>query len=180
MKEYKVLSMWEPWASLLVHGIKKIETRPKPTTWTIEKGSYLIHAAKRFTREQDRLCTYNEHFRDALNEVTNCIKIGVPYWEHHFNFGYIIGAVDVVKCVPIIEIGGKPFLDDDQPYSNSKMFMVSLKSINEPELSFGDYREGRYAWILRNAKVLETPIPYKGQQGYYAPFKGDINQLKFK
>ena len=98
----------------------------------------------------------------------------------YFNFGHIIGAVDVKKCVPIIEIGGKPFLDDDQPYSNSKMFMVSPRTIYEPELSFGDYRAGRYAWILKNPRILKTPIPYKGQQGYYTPFKGEISQLKFK
>ena len=172
--------MWEPRATLSAHGIKKIETRPKPTTWTIEKGSYLIHAAKKWTRGQDDLCSYfsgllkSEYINDQLAEMISILEYG------KFNLGHIIGAVDVKKCVPIIEIGGKPFLDDDQPYSNSKMFMVSPRTIYEPELSFGDYRAGRYAWILENPRIIEKPIPYKGQQGYYVPFDGDINELKFK
>ena len=55
-KQYKVLTLWQPWATLLVHGIKKIETRPKATTWTKEKGIYLIHAAQRWDRQQYEIC----------------------------------------------------------------------------------------------------------------------------
>lgn len=39
----KVLSLMQPWASLLVMGIKKIETRTWTTTF---RGELLIHASK--------------------------------------------------------------------------------------------------------------------------------------
>jgi hypothetical protein len=171
MKEYKVLSIWEPFASLLVHGVKKIETRPKPTKWTIEKGSYLIHVAKKWTKEQRDLCLTEPFY-------SNILKCGIKWYDYSswhnefkFSFGHIIGAVDVVECCPIFEnLQNEIVIRRDDARFNK---------IEEPELSFGDYREGRYAWILANPRILETPIPYKGQQGYYAPFKGDIDQLKF-
>jgi hypothetical protein len=166
----KVLTLWEPWATLLVHGVKKIETRPKPTTWTIEKGTYLIHAAKKWTQRQDNLCTLD--FRNDLNKIMDIIKIGHPYWEREFHFGHIIGAVDIIECKKI------PKLISD---SDNEIYTCLYENftISWDEFSFGDYREGRYAWICRNQKVLKNPIPYKGGQGYYQNFKGDINQLEF-
>jgi len=43
----KAISLWQPWASAMAFGWKKIETR----TWsTSYRGPLLIHAAKRITR----------------------------------------------------------------------------------------------------------------------------------
>jgi len=155
--EYRVLTLWEPWATLVVHGIKKIETRPKPTSWTVEKGTYLIHAAKKWSKEQEKVCL-NDPF---LEPFKGC-----------FNFGHIIGSVEVKECKKI------PLLvaESDREiyvclYEN---FYVSWK-----EFDYGDYDPGRYAWLLQNPRILETPIPYKGQQGFYPRFKGDFDKLKF-
>ena len=167
-KEYKVLSMWEPWATLVVHGVKKIETRPKPTTWTIEKGSYLIHASKKWTKEQIELCQTEPFFTELRNiGYMPLFFISMPVLP----LGHIIGAVDVVECLPI----WKGRYTGDYYLTDGGVPMT----IEEPELSFGDYREDRYAWILDNPRVLKTHIPYKGGQGYYQNFKGDINQLEF-
>ena len=161
--KYKVLTLWEPWATLLVHGIKKIETRPKPTTWTIEKGSYLIHSAKKWTREQRELI-HDDIFRISLSQCDKKI------WLHGFNFGHIIGAVDVVECIQITYITEK-----------LENFIISLDTIvSRKEYGMGNYNIGRYMWMTENHRILETPIPYKGGQGYYQDFKGDVNQLKFK
>jgi len=34
----------------------------------------------------------------------------------------------------------------------------------EKEMLFGDWTPGRYAWELANVKILEKPVPAKGQQ----------------
>lgn len=178
MKEYKVLSLWEPWATLLAYGIKKIETRPGPTSWTIEKGTYLIHAARKWTKELDSICD-SEPFKTELHNLNiyrstyrgigGSINFG---WKESFKLGHIIGAIDVVECCPIFEnLQNKIVIRHND---------ARFEEIKQPELSFGDYTLGRYAWITKNARVLETPIPYKGQQGYYGKFNGDTNQLKFK
>ena len=34
-------------------------------------------------------------------------------------------------------------------------------------MALGDWTPGRYAWELRNIKLLPEPIPAKGQQGLW-------------
>jgi hypothetical protein len=176
MKNYKVLSLWEPWASLVVAGIKKIETRPSPTNWTIEKGTYLIHAAKKWTKDQQMLCM-NEPFHCALAGLQESSIIG-----QEFALGYIIGSVDVIECCLITTLANDINI---WPNKNESFNVFNLQKydgirVTEPELSFGNYREGRYAWILSNPRILVNPILYKGGQGYYQNFKGDVNRLIFK
>lgn len=161
--------MWEPWATLYAHGIKKIETRPKPTNY---HGTYLIHAAKKWTKQQELLCM-KEPFRD------NLIKLGVIEFLNgkilctNFQLGYIIGSVDIRECVQI------PHLVSD---SDTEMYccMYDNFRVSFNEFSFGDYDYGRYAWIGENNRVIKDPIPYKGHQGYYHDFKGDMSKLIFK
>src|SRR5262245_18042005 len=56
------LSLWQPWASLIAIGAKKIETRSWPTNY---RGLVAIHAAKRF-QEPERMLVGEHRFMDAL------------------------------------------------------------------------------------------------------------------
>lgn len=38
---------------------------------------------------------------------------------------------------------------------------------DEPELSFGDYSPGRFAWLLADIRPLSQPIPARGAQGLW-------------
>lgn len=164
----KVLTLWEPWATLYAHGIKKIETRPGPTKY---RDTYLIHAAKKWTKQQEKICI-KEPFFSALQNINALVLLSGKYYSFNFNLGHIIGAVDIKLCAIIGEFFGD---------TNISMTDWNDETvIKEPELSFGDYTPGRYAWLGKNHRVLENPIPYKGQQGYYANFKGDESQLVFK
>jgi hypothetical protein len=192
IKEFRVLTVWQPWASLLVHKIKKLETRPGPTSWTAEKGVYLIHAASKWSKEQFELC-FEKPFSDYLMNIAD--EYGVEYncgtgkIEKYIDLplGQIIGSVEVVECGKILqtdsviecsEEGFKPYrkiLD----YTEINFLSYKKFIVTDPEYSFGDYREGRYAWLCQNQRLLKNPIPYKGGQGYYQRFKGDVNQLEF-
>jgi activating signal cointegrator 1 len=152
--KYKVLTLWQPWATLLVNGAKRIETRPTFTNWTNDKGIYLIHAAQKWTPELDAI-SKRTPFKASLQ--------GFPITK-----GAIIGSIEVIECTPIIE---------DYEGNISLLNDITLTSV---EIAFGDYREGRYAWICKNPRMLETPIPYKNGQGYYQNYKRDINLLNFK
>src|SRR5262245_6221656 len=73
MKTYKALTVKQPWAHLIVTGIKPIENR----TWnTPYRGHLLIHAGRVFDEDQQ-------------------------YWQTRegLTFGAIIGAVDLVDVV---------------------------------------------------------------------------------
>lgn len=174
--EYRVLTLWEPWATLVVHRWKRIETRPSLTSWHSNNRVYLIHAAKKWTTEQEKLCTYNEHFRNALNEITDCIKTGHPYWKHHFNFGCIIGSVYVDAQGIITE---HPEKVPSEVYDKKNIGYINPNDLSENERAFGYYSEDRFGWILRNPRILKNPIPYKGSQGYYARYTGEVDKLKF-
>lgn len=78
----KALTIQQPWASAIVAGIKTVENRPWPTSYT---GKLLIHAGK-------TMWPYGipgEIVRDYLQPQ-------LPF--DRLPFGTIIGAVDMVDC----------------------------------------------------------------------------------
>ena len=76
---HKVISLWQPWGSFWVHGIKKYETR----SWNmLYDGPLLIHAARRVERIVD------PYFDNALE------KLGISYDD--LPRGAIIGKCDRV------------------------------------------------------------------------------------
>ncbi|MCB2200861.1 ASCH domain-containing protein [bacterium] len=66
MSELKALSIQQPWAGLILLGLKGLETR----TWTTDyRGPLVIHAGKRYQKEADSYL-WDSGFpevRDALN-----------------------------------------------------------------------------------------------------------------
>jgi len=73
LKRYKALTLKQPWAHLIVTGIKTIENR----TWTtVYRGRLLIHAGRIFDE--------NQQYRDERDGLA---------------FGAIIGHVDLVDIV---------------------------------------------------------------------------------
>lgn len=99
----KALSIRQPWASLIVLGLKDIENR----TWaTRQRGTVLVHASKGMTR--------TEH-EDAIDFALNAIPqmkghafAGKTLGELGFAFdalprGGIIGSVVIVDCVTYSE-----------------------------------------------------------------------------
>ena len=82
----KALSIKQPWAALIVHGIKDIENR----TWrTHFRGKIYIHASA------------PKKFNVQLSDEQT--KLAIPVLETSFNgtmlFGAIIGEVEIVDCI---------------------------------------------------------------------------------
>jgi hypothetical protein len=80
----KALSIKQPWASLIAHGIKDIENR----TWkTHFRGRIYIHASAKGVKDFD----FNQQQHEALIDVdTNNMD---------FPYSVIIGEVNIVDCV---------------------------------------------------------------------------------
>ncbi len=79
----KVLSLLQPWASLVVMGRKKIETRSWSTSY---RGELLIHA--------------------SMGKAGQILSLDPPFTKYipDFNalpFGYIIGKVTLDDVIPI-------------------------------------------------------------------------------
>lgn len=63
----RVLSLWQPWATLMAIGQKKFETRSWETGY---RGLVCIHASKKWGRELEEI-TKQEPFRTVLHRVRN-------------------------------------------------------------------------------------------------------------
>lgn len=59
------ISLWQPWATLIAIGAKRVETRDFATTY---RGTLAIHAGLAFTLEQSRLLV-KEPYRAVLNKA---------------------------------------------------------------------------------------------------------------
>src|SRR5262245_9293131 len=85
----KAITVIQPWATLLILGAKRYETR----TWTTSyRGPLAIHAAKRYPNITWQLCC-EEPFRSALHRGGFLLGSDLPT-------GVILGTVDLVACHP--------------------------------------------------------------------------------
>lgn len=133
----KCLSLWEPWATLVVKGHKRYETR---SWYTYHRGPLAIHASTRMV-DAEHFC--NATFRQALQEF---IWLGdrqayAPLGA--FTCGCIIGVVFLSACDTTDEVRPK---------------------ITEREIAFGDYSQGRYAWQFTKCHRFDSPVHFRGRQ----------------
>jgi hypothetical protein len=171
----KVLTLSQPFATLVAIGAKKIETRSWSTKY---RGPLAIHAAKTIPREYKSLCNWMvEPFASVLKGVLWDSKPvimnmfgqeipGTSYQEFKdkLYLGCVIAICELTACIRIsdnLDWKMNIFQADDRKDLKYTQAFVKIPP-PEPELSFGDYKPGRYAWILTNLKPLEKPIPAKG------------------
>lgn len=128
----KALSLWQPWATLVALGEKRIETR----SWSTQhRGLLAIHATKQFPREAQELAQ-TPPFIYVLNAADYLHVKQLPT-------GVILAICELVDCVPTDQARGY---------------------ISKQEKAFGDYSNGRWAWLLSNIVALPEPILCPGHQ----------------
>jgi hypothetical protein len=150
----KTISLWQPWASLIAIGAKKVETRHWSTS---HRGPLVIHAAKTKDGYDDIISHREENgeralrlrppFGDVLRAAGYERLIELP-------LGALLCVVDLVDCVPTESLAAK---------------------ISEQERAFGNYGSGRFGWILENVRVLPAPVPYRGAQGIFSVEENLLN-----
>jgi hypothetical protein len=136
----KVISIWNPYAILLVRGFKNIETRGWPAPRTIIKKRIGI-ASTKIIRPEQRSVLSDEVFRFYYE------KTGLSCDLNQLPNGYLLGTAVLSSCDIIT--------DDD------------LNDITEEEQIYGIYETGRYAWRFREQTIFDTPIPVRGAQGIW-------------
>lgn len=147
----KVISLRQPWATLVVVNRKRIETRSWATTY---RGPLLIHAGKKFMEGVEP--SFQDPFFSDLVAIYGIRLPGFP-------FGAIIGKVEMVGCY---KIGGKTA--EVNIYDEAIPAWVHYEiPPPEPELSFGDYTPGRYAWLFQKPVRFKRPILWKGLLGLF-------------
>lgn len=138
----KVLSLKEPFATLIKNEKKLVETRSWKTNY---RGELYIHAS---VTKIDKETRNRKELFDLLENES-------------FNFGMIICKCRLVDCIYM-----------------TKEYVEEMKMNHYQEYLCGEYKEGRYAWILEDVEPLKKPIKAKGQLGiwnYYTEF--DVMEL---
>lgn len=145
-----ILTLYEPYAALMRVGAKVIETRGRPTKY---RGPLGIHAAKTVPP------AYMEAFRNP--QIRRALeKAGYTEWDDfEAELGTIVCVVNVIDCRRIEASGVIP---------DNLMNTCWTYPPEEPELSFGNYTPGRFAWITDGlpCRFIE-PITARGKQGIW-------------
>ena len=151
----KCLSMWQPHASAVSVGSKRIETRHWETWY---RGPLAIHAAKR--RVLSELLDYHDDWvwigaLTALgwssgNEVAADLAL-LP-------LGAVIATCNLVDCRP------------SESFTRDEIETPRYPDRPNPELyawresEMGNFGPRRFGWVLENIVRLPTPIPFIGHQ----------------
>lgn len=142
----KAITIKQPWASLIVHGIKDIENR----TWrTNYRGRMLIHAAG----------SHGKKFSVDLTDAQMKAAFGTIAKETMFGnlpFGTIIGSVEIVDCV----------------VNHSSIWAEKTENYTvgmNPKLHENiTGRKVVYNWVLANPVMFDKPITgVKGKLSFW-------------
>lgn len=142
----KAISLWQPWASLMAVGAKKIETRHWTTSY---RGLVAIHAAKRFQSSEKALLG-QKVFHDALAdhyEIKNqSLDLPLGCFVAVGRLHRVLSTTTHAAAIP--------------PESGNEFW-------------FGNYLPDRYMWIFDEIWKLRTPVYATGQQGFWTPSESE-------
>lgn len=142
----KALTLWQPWASLVARGHKKIETRCWSTKY---RGELAIHSAAQRPAKWLGSSRFTKEFEFELREVLGIDGVCDPSYqvERSVNMmprGTVLCIVKLVDIVPTSQLRDE---------------------ISQRERVFDNYEDGRYAWFIELLETFETkPIPAKGNR----------------
>jgi len=176
----KAISLWQPWASLIACGAKPYETRHWAPRRELIGQRIAIHAAKKVDPgarafAEDIICGRLGDDHDARHDLA--VKItettrGIPD-KLMGVFGQVVMPVGCIVCTATLDAAfllGEKAEGTARPAASVVRRLVSRQM---PDCftvrydDFGDYSPGRWAWLLRDVKVITPREPTVGRQGFF-------------
>lgn len=135
----KAITLWQPWASALVMGVKKYETRSWALPHALIGERVAIHAAARTPKhEYERMVFIAARDGKIMPNV----------------FGAVLGAVTFTRCFRVVGQTTENMITSAH-FSNGHSVQVD---------AWGDYSVGRYIWFAEHPQQYDDPIPLRGGQ----------------
>lgn len=151
----KCLSLWQPFASLLIMGIKTVDTRgyATPKGYT---GELYIHASAAFPRSvvYDEYYLGDPTFRLIVNllfffeESRNLDPVPWAIFRKGFTMGKILGRVTLLPAM--------------EAHDLKEEWGPSRLPDWEREYALGDLSSDRWAWPVEDPRVFAQPVDAKG------------------
>lgn len=141
---YRVISMWQPWASLWLvrdlqgERVKRHETRGRKYPDSVHGQRIAVHAARTTKGFSE------PHMTNALADI--CDEVFGPHWGLELPRGAIIGTVQLAG-----------FFHTEE----------AAKHISADDYVCGDWSDGRFAWLGNEPLLLRQPVLFKGRQGWF-------------
>ncbi len=145
----KAVTLWEPWATLILIGAKRVETRSWATSY---RGPIAIHAAARF-KEECRALAIQEPFAGVLMEGLGLCHISEIAPRLAAHRGHIIAVAEIYDVLPT-------YAPEHPPLARADRWMDGL---TPQERAFGNYEPRRYGWLLKDVRPID-PVPVRGRQ----------------
>lgn len=143
----KTITIKQPWASLIVEGIKDVENRTWPTKF---RGRVLVHAGLKIDQSY-----FTEKIWDIPTDIQQkgkeAILKGMPT-------GAIIGSVEIVDCVINHPSIWAEKCEPIYKYGTDKIVQAT------------------YNWVLANPIKFTKPIPAKGKLSFWE-YEGELPEI---
>jgi hypothetical protein len=157
----KCISLWQPWASAVALGSKRVETRHWATDY---RGPIAIHAAKR--KRIHELLHYRAcwNWQGALWEVPGWRWSSAPDPDYFdaLPFGAIVAVGVLTDCRPTDSFTQAELDAPRRPEGETS------DSYDWTERQMGNFELGRFGWVLENVRPLDQQIPYSGLQSLFS------------
>lgn len=180
----KVLTLHQPYASLIALGIKTFETRSQPFASLVGKR-IAIHAAATWKTWERLDAPYLMSERTVIQSIFQALGVMEPdgrSWPSPYvtadaihvgdvvlPLGAIVCTAVVTASLPIRNVHGGA-TDNFIWYDGTHLHVerggrCSNSTLVTDQLPYGDYRPGRWALPLADVDRLAIPLPFKGGQG---------------
>lgn len=149
----KALTIWQPWASLIIAGAKPYEFRKHRAPRTIIGQSIVIHAGKLSVDRDDvqDMIDLFELFPDDARELCLDRDLAVPVLE-----AFLRGELPMSAGIGTA-IVGEPRLGTDV-----------AADFGVPRANDSDRDEqANWGWPMLHPDAWETPVPMRGMQGIW-------------
>ena len=146
------ITLHQPWASLIVLGIKTVETRSWPAPARLVGQRIAIHAGKRVVRRPGE-CIERE-LRARCGEDWRVI---IP-----------TGAVVATAVLAGMAQVARTDLEEGCAVHDLGAEVGSVAGTGRSPIDpWGDFNAGRWLWFLDDVEALPEPVPAVGRQSFW-------------
>ncbi len=148
MSKLPCLTLWQPYASLLIRGIKFHETRKWAPPEKLLGKRFVIHSALL----RPRVHLWTDELVELLREL-ELGPVGLPLDPTIWPLGMALGTAELMTYNRVERIAPNDHAD----------------------LVAGDWRPGRWAWRFDNRIPFREPRPMRGRQGIFYIDEGSVS-----